>query len=438
MKKSKKGTKKVAKKGTKKGATKTKSRSNEEEIVDVAEVEDDTVDAEANEEDDDVEAIEEAGEEDDDDVANDEDDHDEVVSDEDEVVETKHDETDAMDMRNISIRTLDKDGFFAIGNYGDFQVTMMMKADKSKNYHVGYINATSLCRLANKEFRKWKRLDMATQLINAVSIETCIDVGELLVLPNVEIKLRGTYVHPDLIPHIASWASPEFAIKVSKIINQYMVNKEIDRKDKEIAEKNKEIEGQKLVIKRKDMFIAKKQKENKSLTQKIDALSDALKKGNAKMSKMNENMKKLIAIDSDIRDEVVDISGKLACATDSRVVPTGYASDDNIIVILKNNSTPDDYADGETMYSYYCMRILKSVCNQSIKAYKVRFPKTVVLMRLGYSPNSINLFKRIKLALREKITSNKCSFNLNDRYTEKQMIRDIKKIHDERLATDDL
>ena len=33
----------------------------------------------------------------------------------------------------------------------------------------------------------------------------------------------GTYLHPDLIPHLACWVSNEFAWKVSKIVNVYMV-----------------------------------------------------------------------------------------------------------------------------------------------------------------------------------------------------------------------
>jgi hypothetical protein len=28
-------------------------------------------------------------------------------------------------------------------------------------------------------------------------------------------EISGTYVHQDLIPHIASWVSPQFAIKLS-------------------------------------------------------------------------------------------------------------------------------------------------------------------------------------------------------------------------------
>ena len=35
--------------------------------------------------------------------------------------------------------------------------------------------------------------------------------------------ISGTYAHPLLIPHIASWSSYDFALKVSKIVNEYLV-----------------------------------------------------------------------------------------------------------------------------------------------------------------------------------------------------------------------
>ena len=35
--------------------------------------------------------------------------------------------------------------------------------------------------------------------------------------------ISGTYCHPSLIPHIACWVSPDFALKVSEIINFFIV-----------------------------------------------------------------------------------------------------------------------------------------------------------------------------------------------------------------------
>jgi hypothetical protein len=41
--------------------------------------------------------------------------------------------------------------------------------------------------------------------------------------------VTGTYAHPDLVPHIASWVSPSFAIKVSRIVNEYLVKEEKEK-----------------------------------------------------------------------------------------------------------------------------------------------------------------------------------------------------------------
>jgi hypothetical protein len=53
-------------------------------------------------------------------------------------------------------------------------------------------------------------------------VRPCKD--NILIIPtDLSNELRGTYAHPDLVPHIASWASAEFALKVSKIVNAHLV-----------------------------------------------------------------------------------------------------------------------------------------------------------------------------------------------------------------------
>ena len=37
------------------------------------------------------------------------------------------------------------------------------------------------------------------------------------------VLISGTYCHPFLIPHIACWVSPDFALKVSEIVNRYYI-----------------------------------------------------------------------------------------------------------------------------------------------------------------------------------------------------------------------
>jgi hypothetical protein len=105
---------------------------------------------------------------------------------------------------------------YAWGNYGEFKVMIMREN--------GYVNVTKLCKDGGKEFRFWRRLDMANNFIEEVSSVVICTSEILITVKGGDKKLQmvtGTYAHPDLVPHIASWVSPSFAIKVSGIINKW-------------------------------------------------------------------------------------------------------------------------------------------------------------------------------------------------------------------------
>jgi len=136
---------------------------------------------------------------------------------------------------------------FAIGMYLNIEVIIM----KSN----GYINATRLCGdisvkvKKQKQLRDWTRLQASQELIKAVEEEIKPDEG-IPASGMIEIKgggdkqfLQGTYVHRYLITHISSWASPKIAIQVSKIVDEYNINKikvMSDEEKKLIADKYEE------------------------------------------------------------------------------------------------------------------------------------------------------------------------------------------------------
>ncbi len=124
-----------------------------------------------------------------------------------------------VDITDIAYQQIKGNYYWA--QYGDFKVIM----DRS----TGFINATKLCQLANtkegkpKQFGMWKQNSWSGELISVISASCGIPQDALLVEPSISIDLRGVYAHPDLIPHIAAWASPVFAAKVSKIVNAQLV-----------------------------------------------------------------------------------------------------------------------------------------------------------------------------------------------------------------------
>lgn len=127
-------------------------------------------------------------------------------------------------------------GEFYCGQYGEFNVIM----DKTN----GYINASKLCVDGGKKFCHWHETKVSKELIKLLQehlfhlalcdedahdpwtlIDHCPITGtvckQVLTANQTEEdkQIAGTYCHPLLIPHIACWVSPSFALKVGSIIN---------------------------------------------------------------------------------------------------------------------------------------------------------------------------------------------------------------------------
>src|SRR3977135_1873294 len=127
------------------------------------------------------------------------------------------------------------EGNFWYAAYGPFRVIMMKDT--------GYINASKMCMDGDKHFHHWKENKSSQALIHSVekmlaieaqTIQICdpgIPGSENLACKSITTQNRsavamlisGTYCHPNLILHIACWISPEFALKVSKVVNGYIV-----------------------------------------------------------------------------------------------------------------------------------------------------------------------------------------------------------------------
>jgi hypothetical protein len=128
---------------------------------------------------------------------------------------------------------------FWYGYYGPLRVVV----DKTD----GFINATKLCLDGGKQFYHWKESKVSKELISTLqsfnfahaidddqsrepwSVASYTPIPEVIRFvrtsheSDIDKAIIGTYCHPLLIPHIACWVSPNFAIKVSSIINFFIV-----------------------------------------------------------------------------------------------------------------------------------------------------------------------------------------------------------------------
>ena len=106
--------------------------------------------------------------------------------------------------------------------YGCFDVIM--------DITIGYINATKLCTDGGKDVKDWFRNESNKELILYFenNYQSKITPMTKTLTGSKNTDLIGTYVHPKLIIHIASWVSPAFAWKVSEIVNNNLVREKED------------------------------------------------------------------------------------------------------------------------------------------------------------------------------------------------------------------
>ena len=295
------------------------------------------------------------------------------------------------DIRNIIFKDINAD--YAYGQYGDFEVIMMRSN--------GYVNATKLCKDATtrtgakKEFFHWTHNESRKGLMDALAASLAITRDAILITPNnLPNKLRGTYAHPDIICHIASWASHDFAIRVSRIVNQYFVRKIIEQSNRIIEEKN-------IVIKEKEDKIDKlsnkldkytvelkvSQKELRDSQTELKNSQTELKKSRKELKESNSKADNLIKQNNVILRENKNIHKKLAYACNDRVKHTGNDADKNLLVVIKTNE--------EGHYEYTVLRVSAASKQSRIKQHKSNCLKSKIVVTLEAVPNAIIMWKNI-------------------------------------------
>ncbi|AVL95229.1 KilA N-domain protein [Moumouvirus australiensis] len=324
---------------------------------------------------------------------------------------------DETDIRNIIFERINEEYYW--GKYGDFEV--IMDSD-------GYINVTKLCSEARtkkggkKEFRQWKLTSEAKELMDEISELVGIPTGQLLTqnLKNKENIIRGTYAHPQLVPHIASWASAKFGARVSIIVNEYFA--------KEMFEKHQNL------IKKKDDKIDR-------LSKKIDEQTKTMKKQSKTMKKQDKKIKKLLEQGNEVLGYAKDTNRKINVVVNERVPLSDEPKNEESFYIVRNNDKPSKKRD---TYDYKAIRITNKSKSTTMSKYYRNHPNGKVILKIKYTPNAKHLWNACKEKIYIKDENIEpgnnafCYFNLCKDYSERQLKKDIMKIHNKRLQTEDL
>lgn len=241
------------------------------------------------------------------------------------------------------------------GYYFEFKVLIMTQN--------GYINATKMCQDGGKRFDNWLKNQGSKELIDELIGSPTIRGDVITTIGSGPNDFRGTYVHRKLITHIASWVSPVFALKVSDIVEEYLLKEQ----RKLIAEKDDTIS-------------------------KLEAKLDAILKDTGKILKRNEDladeMSKLSLDNQITHKKLGDVQSSLDIVVEDRVVRPKDESVMNILVIYESIDQGTNI--------FYIFRVQKRGLKAALKRYKTDNPNAIKFYEIEYNPNSINYFHRFK------------------------------------------
>ena len=100
-------------------------------------------------------------------------------------------------------------------------------------YKNNYLNAIEICELCNKKFSDWESNLSTNEIIKETKIITNIKEENLIIKTTDNIIL----IHPFIASHLFYWLNPILSLK----FNNWIFNRNIEEKDKEIKEKDEKI-----------------------------------------------------------------------------------------------------------------------------------------------------------------------------------------------------
>ena len=328
-------------------------------------------------------------------------------------------------IKQICFETINEE--YSYGMYGDFKVIMHTKTS--------YINVTKLCSIENKRYESWSRTDSSIELIKYVDehelkhsklkatfSKKAGGTNETLAL------ISGTYAHPLIVPQVAQWISPKFAIMVSKIINNHLVDEYLLKLD----EKDDKIESLEMLVKKMNKKLDNVTTELKltrdelgDANYKLDEQSYQLEEANDKIDYMTDELVKKDK-NINIKNKVIDI------ATDQRVPSTKSITKTENFIIMKSKSK-----DNNNGYRYRIIAGLRNYANTACERLLENEFKEI--LRLEDVNNSKNVLHRLKEKYKKNnvVDFSGSRFSIVDKkMTQSNLIKIIKELFEERKSVE--
>lgn len=90
----------------------------------------------------------------------------------------------------------------------------------------GFINATAMCKAAGREYSRYRELKSTNDFFQALSLDLGLSEVQLthriMGTPGGDARNQGIWVHPQIAIDLAQWLSPEFKVRVTKWVFDWM------------------------------------------------------------------------------------------------------------------------------------------------------------------------------------------------------------------------
>lgn len=115
-----------------------------------------------------------------------------------------------------------------MANNNQLNIPLLYREDEKRNkieqrLSDGYINATNLCKASGKKLNHYLENQSTKDFLTELSTDAGIPASALIQIVRGGVpEFQGTWVHPQVAIHLAQWASPKFAVMVSKWVFEWM------------------------------------------------------------------------------------------------------------------------------------------------------------------------------------------------------------------------
>jgi hypothetical protein len=169
-----------------------------------------------------------------------------------------------------------------------------------------------------------------------------------------------------------------------------------------------------------DKFAEESKKRHEELKTQYEELLKFAKDGVKERNDLNENINDLHEKVDETNEHLNDVKEKLNDATEDRAPKPEDPKFTNSFIVFKIG-----------VVKYYVLKCQQQSIKTSIKKLKLKFAQCDEVLRIGYSPNTINLYQRVKDILKNNLKVKNAEITLI-KMTEEELIRKIHQINDDK------